>query len=433
MELKSLILFTLVYIFNFSGTYTVFSFLNILYPKDAFIVFAIYYGTFAISSLFAPFILYKDNSKLMIILGSLAYCVSVTFSSMGTQYLLFSGAILNGIGNCVFWFYQGILLDGKEMGIFYSFFTISNIFGNIIALIILITGLEIQIMMYAIIGLPIIGTIFSLFITTNKNNDKHNNNDEQKDDDLKWTNKSFHYYTFTENMESDSVYVNNYHNDKFIIDESYSNNENKYLLTNSPVNDNKWHKILSTFKIIKKCYFIVPSILYQALSLNIAFQIIPRYLLLMSETTISINIYNVIIFIVYGIFAMIFGYIWSYLILKSWTYVVIPYSILEIIFCFGISLYNDHPGYYIIFGAIRGTIDYGINNNINISLSRFCPEDVRYLFSLYRFMYATSYFIFSILTGYLSNIALIIMNIVICIIAGIFYYLFDKYQIPKTI
>lgn len=322
--MKNFIFFSLVYILIFSGYYLTTSFLNILYPNNAFWSFVIFYGTYALGSLFAPYIVKKMNFKLVLFLSCLTFCIFVGFSGSRILTLLFIGSFIGGLGNSVIWLIQGVFLESNEMSNFYAFFNINIVFGNIFGLIILVSGLSIQIMILSMLAFTTIATFLSLFIKKKEDNIQHQNLSE-------------------------------------------------------------------IFKSFKKAYLISPSYLYQAIGLNVTYQIIPRLINMTNETEQMRSIYNSIVFICYGISAIGFSWLWGKIFVKNWKYVVIPYSILEticLILILILAKFNDKGGFWIIIGMMRGIIDYGINNNINITLSQFDKKDVSSLFSLYRFIYA---------------------------------------------
>jgi MFS family permease len=373
--MKNFILFSVVYILIFSGYYLTTSFLNILYPNYAFLSFVIFYGTYAIGSLFALFIINKINFKLVLFLSCLSFCIFVGFCGSNIIPLLLVGSFFGGLGNSVIWLVQGVFLESNEMALFYTLFNINIVFGNLIGLIILIAGLSVQIMILSMLVLTGLGTFIAIFVQNKIDIEKNNKNVEI---------------------------------------------QNKF----------SWGNIISIFKSVKNVYWIVPSYLYQALGLNVTYQIIPRLLFATSvETTYMKSIYNAIIFIIYGIFAMAFSWIWGKLFVKNWKYVVIPYSILEIICLLSILLlakFNTQAGFWIIIGAIRGIIDYGVNNNINISLSN--KNDNENNFALYRFIYALSYLLSSICIGYIPYEYVLLITLIFLIISAITNFLFQKYQ-----
>ena len=192
------------------------------------------------------------------------------------------------------------------------------------------------------------------------------------------------------------------------------------------------HVNLNVFKIITKCYLLIPMFIAQSIGLNITFQIIPKLILNYTEGDIHIkSIYNTIIFLCYGISAIIFSIISGKLFDKNWKFVVIPYCILEI--CCSISLlllakFNTIQGYYILMGFVRGMIDYSLNNCINISLSKYEEKNINELFAFYRFIYAISYLIISICIGYIRYEIILLLNGFFAILATIFYF-FVKFPI----
>ena len=152
--------------------------------------------------------------------------------------LLLIGSFFGGLGNSVIWLIQGVFLESGEMSKFYTFFNINIVFGNLIGLVILVAGVSVQTMMLSTIALAGIGTVVSIFIQPKENGD---------------------------------------------------------------IETLKIGEILHTFQSIKNIYWIVPSYFYQAIGLNITYQIIPLLLFATTdETTYMKNIYNTIIFIVYG-------------------------------------------------------------------------------------------------------------------------------------
>jgi MFS family permease len=375
--MRNFILFSIVYIFIFSAYYLVTSFLNILYPNWAFISFVIFYAVYAIGSLLTQYIIYRINFKLLLAGSGICFCIFVGFAGSNIVTLLLIGSFFGGLGNSVIWLIQGIFLESEEMSLFYTFFNINIVFGNLIGLIILVAGVSVQIMMLSTIALAGIGTIVSIFI-------------------------------------------------------------NPKLKPDIEMEPPKFSEILQTIQSIKNIYWIVPSYFYQAIGLNITYQIIPRLLFAYTEeTTYMKNIYNTIIFIVYGIFAIGASWFWGKLFPKNWKYVVIPYSILEILCLVSILLlakFNTLAGFWIIIGAMRGVIDYGVNNSINISLSISNEAKVvKNNFALYRFIYAVSYLISSICIGYIPYEYVLLIALISLLVSTITTFPFQKLQILNDI
>jgi hypothetical protein len=500
METKSFILFSLVYVFIFSGHYVVSNFLTILYPNETFISFAIFYGVYSVTNLFAPLLLTKNNYKMWLFFSCCTFSIYIGFAGSEIPILLFIGSAIRGAGNSFVWFAQGILLSEKEIGIFYSLFNLSSIFGNFLALIILVTGFSIRDMIFSMMSLAIIGTVLSLFVpnsnlsnsvssksvSSNISDPLIKTNENGLDDNFEFINKNISNLVLRLRFAPTIEYIDGYLSDYSISKRSITDDSNIKLdeeTKKENINNNSfkncertpdlfnldtdvqivvekesltleeslsnpdiieidqnistilpldYKKIFGWIYVFKKCYFIIPSIIYQSLGLNITYQIIPRLLInFTDETAYMKDIYNATIYFAYGAFAMIFSYLWGYLMSKNWKYVVLPYTFLEILCCgsmYLLSMYNTLPYYYILIGAIRGIVDYGVNNAINISLSKFDKEDIGPLFALYRFIYSISYLASSLLIGYSSDLIVLSLGASLSLVSSLFYYLFSKYQ-----
>ena len=178
----------------------------------------------------------------------------------------------------------------------------------------------------------------------------------------------------------------------------------------------------------KEIYLLFLLFVYQSVGLNVTYQIVPRL--------VKSPIYNAIVFIVYGVFAMGFSWLSGKLFVKNWKYVVLGYSCLEILCLSLILIFGklfDIPGLYIIIGALRGTIDYSVNNVINITLSQGKKEEVRNFFSLYRFVYAIAYLLTSICVGYITYEYILLICLIFLISSTFTYFLFKKREISNTL
>ena len=350
--MRNFVIFSLTYIFIFSGYYLTTSFLNILYPNYAFISFAIFYAVYGLGSLFAGYIIEKIGFKPLLFLSCITFCIFVGFTGSNIVSLLLIGSFIAGLGNAIVWLIQGVFLEDKEMANFYMLFNVNIVLGNLLGMSILLIGLSSQIMILSMLVLTGLGSLLALCVR----------------------------------QEKEKI-------------------QNKVKLKN----------------VFLSANLMIPCYIYQAVGLNVTYQIIPRLL--------KDPIFNTITFIVYGVFAIGFSWIWGKLFLKSWKYVVIPYSILEILCLAGILLLEKtrrRYEYWIIIGAIRGVIDYGINNTINITLAR--SEDTSSSFSLYRFIYAISYLLCSICIGYISY-EYILLICLLCLFGSSFsYFLFFRME-----
>ena len=392
--MRNFILFSSIYVCVFSGYYLTTSFLNILYPEYAFWSFVTFYGVYALGSIFSVLVVHKLNLKVTLFLSCLTFCIFVGFAGSNILAMLMVGSFVGGLGNSVIWLVQGTFLESNEMGNFYMLFNINIIFGNLFGLIVLLSGLSPQIMILSMTGICFAGVILSFFV---KEKEK--------------------------SVESEEVKKN----------ESGEEKREK--------EENVLKKLLNIFKGTKDVYFLIPSYVYQAIGLNVTYQIIPRVMWSTClETEKMKNIYNAIIFLVYGVFAMGFSWLWGKLLVgkekdaqacRNWKFVVIPYSILEVLTLLTIFIlgkYNTECGYWIIVGACRGIIDYGINNTINITLSEKFPEKITSHFSLFRFIYAISYLITSILIGYIPYPYILLTCLISLLSSTTFYSLFQKYN-----
>ena len=182
------------------------------------------------------------------------------------------------------------------------------------------------------------------------------------------------------------------------------------------------------FASSKEIYLLFLIFVYQSVGLNVTYQIVPRL--------VKSPIYNAIVFIVYGVFAMGFSWLSGKLFVRNWKYVVIGYSSVEILCLSLILIFGklfDIPGLYIIIGALRGTIDYSVNNVINITLSQGNKGEVKNFFSLYRFIYAISYLLTSICVGYITYEYIVLICIIFCISSTVTYFLFKKREHSNTL
>ena len=186
--------------------------------------------------------------------------------------------------------------------------------------------------------------------------------------------------------------------------------------------------LIRIFASGKEIYLLFLIFVYQSVGLNVTYQILPRL--------VKSPIYNAIVFIVYGVFAMGFSWLSGKLFVRNWKYVVLGYSSLEILCLSLILMFGklfDIPGLYIIIGALRGTIDYSVNNVINITLSQGKKEEVRNFFSLYRFVYAIAYLLTSICVGYIPYEYILLICLIFLISSTFTYFLFKKREISNIL
>lgn len=376
-----LILFSSIYTLVFTGSYVVSGFLNIVYPTNAFISFAIFYSVYAVCCIFAPFI-YTKIKLWSLIIAAVSFLILVGFSASLNSTLLYIGHAIGGAGNSIIWLSQGVWIskqDGdqaKLMGIFWGIFNISLILGNLISIIILATSANIQLMLYCMMIPTGLGLILAII-----------------------------FYIMNRNVEIQQTM-----NFKESLKDVF-------------------------LSITYKRYLIIPLMMYSGIGLNITYQVLPillnRYSIVLGNQTVAI--YNACMFLAYGVSAMVSSVMWGILFKKGWQWVMIPYLILELLCLTGIYLLGwfgnaNTAGCYILFGIIRGITDFAINNVLNITISTGFSGKTDGGFAFYRLIYAISYMIFSICIGYISIWIIIIISIVFAIISGLCYVL---YQVLK--
>ncbi len=418
-----LVYFGITYALVFTGYYVTTSFLNIIFPDTAFIGFAIFYAVAGLGCLISPYIVEKLPLKLSLCIAVFLYLLFIgSVSSFNSVFMLVAYGFC-GIGSSIIWLIQGIWTssfvseksesgvddkpthkempiqrynshiptlpvqkdktkgDGNEnydnnveeknnMGIFYAIFSVNMILGNITALIILVTNVQLQIMIWCMLGVSGIGLVLCLFIS------------------------------------SEAIEVPK---------------TEKGLLKHMT-------DVILRIKVDFRMIFIVCS---QSLGLNISFQIIPR---MIKTTIGPIDVYNSATFLAYGTSYALSSLVTGKLLQKNWKYVVYPYLLIEISSLVGIfmlGLFNNISGYWIIIGLVRGITDNAVNNICNVTFSKNKPVDLAFAF--YRLIYSFSYIIGSLLVGYLYYpYVLLIALLLVCIGVIFFHFHMAKITIVPT-
>ncbi len=401
--MKQIVYFGIMYALIFTGFYVTNGFLTIIYPNEAFIGFAIFYGLYGIASLLSPYLYMKLNLIAALILSSFTFLIYVGFASSKLSYMMLVGSGIAGVGNAVIWLIQGIWMsefpdsENKSLwiGIFFGIFNVNIIVGNLISIIILIASeSSISIMMWAMIGVTGIGfsmTFFVSFIIRNTN---------------------------SQNTINQNINV-------------------KEKTTEQEKEEKSFLQVLKkvfTVISINKGYLLIPFFLAQAISLNITYQIITRLLIINSRNIHEDpNIYNAAMYLAYGVSAIIFSIVWGKIYDKFGYKLVLGFYLsLELTCLIGILMLNKFSsngplGYWIIIGFVRGMIDNAINSIINITIARYYPKDGSYFFALYRFIYAVSYATFSVCIAYIQYEYILLIDCVIAIISTICYIYFSIY------
>ena len=94
-----LIYFGITYASVFTGYYVTTSFLNIIYPNDAFIGFAIFYAVAGLGCLVSPYVIEKLPLKLSLFIAILLYLIFIgAVSSYNPIFMLIAYGFA-GIGS----------------------------------------------------------------------------------------------------------------------------------------------------------------------------------------------------------------------------------------------------------------------------------------------------------------------------------------------
>jgi len=365
------ILFSLIYLLIFSAYYVAAGgFLTVLYPQEAFIAFSIFYGVYSFTSLFTSFLLQYILSK------KFGFKIILFFSCLSFNiYVAFIGS------NISILLYIGAVICG---------------IGN--AFIWNIQGIYLDdkdigsFYMFFNINL-ILGNILALIVL------------------LAGTSPQIMIFVMLVFTVSASILI-------FFLE----NYENKNIKIDNP---------LKIFKKGIKYFWLIPLMIFQGVTLNITYQIIPKYLLATISTTeiLSKNVYICIFYIIYGIFSASFSYLFGMWVNKYWLIITIIYTFLEIICIIGIqflSLNNHYIGIWLIFAPFRGIIDVAVNTLLNIFLCQIDKDDIAEVFGFFRCVYAVSYLITSILIGYIPFMYILIIDGVICLISSICVFIFKR-------
>ena len=372
-----LVYFGITYALVFTGYYVTTGFLNIVYPETAFIGFAIFYAVAGLGCLVSPYIVSKLPLKVSLIGAAALYLLFIAASASYISPFMLTAYGFCGVGSSIIWLIQGIWTSafkkdsqGLSMGIFYSIFSVNLIFGNIIGLIILSTGVDLQKMLWSMLGLSGLGLVMCLFIPA-------------------------------------------------------ANVEIPRATTSL------WVRIMDVLKTTKTSYFLIPMICAQSFGLNVTFQILPK---LVSKTIGPVDIYNAAMFLTYGISSAISSLTWGKIFDKSWRCVVYSYTGLEIACLVAIlvmSKFSKASGYWIIIGFVRGVTDNAVNNVLNTTFSRVNPVNAPESFAFYRLVYSFTYIIGSIITGYVPYEYVLLIAGIVCL-SGTLSYHFHRLPIETA-
>jgi len=371
-----LIYFGITYALVFTGYYVTTGFLNIIFPKTAFIGFAIFYAVAGISCLVAPYIIEKLPLKVTLFITILLYLIFIGAVSSFNSIFMITAYAFCGIGSSGIWLIQGIWTsafktnNNNSIGIFYAIFSINMILGNVTSLVILITGVNLQIMIWCMIGISGTGLILCLFIP-------------------------------------------------------------KTPLEIPKMQKPLFRHVLDVLLVAKNNFALIFPIFAQSLGLNVSFQILSRMML---NTIGPVDVYNSAMFLAYGTSYALVSLVTGKLFNKNWKFVLYPYLLLELLSLASIlilSKYNKLSGYWIILGFVRGITDNAINNVCNISFGKNIPADLSFAF--YRFIYSFSYILGSLIVGYTPYEYVLLIAAIIAILGTISFHFHVFPEITLTI
>ena len=388
--LSHVIYLGIVYALIFTGFYTLNGFLTLIFPSYAFIGFSIYYGTYALSCLVAPYIISRLNIRWCIIISGFIYVLYIGFISSKMIPLFLVACGITGLVHSFIWLSQGLLLSkypdntrNTYISIFFGILCSNIIFGNLISLIILLTGVDIQQMIWVLMAITFIGAVMSIFILP----------------------FSFGQLSYLKSQEV------THHTS--LVD-----------------------SIKRVFTIVgtNRGYLLIPLIMLQAFDVNVSIQILSR-LLIVNATTIgssSAGVYTAAMYLVYGFSALTSSFFLGKLYDKfGWKSILISYSILQAIAITGIMLIsklssNGPLGLWITISFLKGITDNAIVVMINISIYRVYKEKSDLMLAFYRFTFAIVYVIGSVMVGYISYEWILLTDgifIILSIIAYSFFHI----------
>ena len=148
------------YMVLFSGYYYIHSFTSVIF-KLSFIGFSLQYFFYALASLLGPSFGRRFGLKFIIILSSFGYLLYCGSIISGIEIFYLISASIVGICAGFIWLQQGIFITevanriqndeevgGALSGLFYGIFNFCFVFGNLISLIVFVTGVQVFIIQW---------------------------------------------------------------------------------------------------------------------------------------------------------------------------------------------------------------------------------------------------------------------------------------------
>jgi MFS family permease len=300
--------------------------------------------------------------------------------------LFLVASAITGAFHAFIWLSEGILLSrypddvrNKYIGIFFGILCSNIIFGNLISLIVLLTGVDIQQMIWVLMSITFVGAVLSIFILP---------------------------FSCSELCYVRSKDTNHHTN---ILD-----------------------SIKRVFVIVaeNKGYLLMPLMILQTFDVNVSIQILSKQIIVNAHGSPSVGVYTAAMYMVYGFSALVSSFFLGRLFDKfGWKFVLISYAVLQAVSLTGIMLISklssDGPlGLWITISFVKGITDNAIVVMINISISRVYQERSDLMLAFYRFTFAIFYVISSVMVGYVSYEWILLVDGILIIVAIISYSFF---------
>ena len=372
------------YMVLFSGYYYVHAFTSSTF-RLSYVGFAIQYFFYAVASLLGPSFGRRFGLKLIIVLSSLGYILycGAVISRIDALYLV-SAAII-GICAGFIWLQQGIYIagiaeqirnettfevGGALSGLFYGLFNFCFIFGNLISLIALLSGVQTYIIQWVMFGVCSLGVIMLFFIRV---------------DEPQPESRSLFFSHFKERVKA----------------------------------------VLGIIKV-KGYWLVIPLVVLQSVQISITYQVIPRLIGSKSPSTI---LYHIVTFIFYGIGSVIASFLTGKLFDKSSSMAWIIMSSCEIsanVLLVCLQEGNIPIEVWWCVGFLRGSSDYALTTIISSIGIRTFKEHSTPFFASYRLIYCICYVPISIMTGYVVYYVNVLMCLGLWVLATAGFYVLNS-------
>lgn len=448
----------------FIGYNVVNSFLIILYPDHANIGFGIYYAFYGIFSLLSPYFFTKINFMICFISSAIFFMTFVGFSNSGEITMMIIGCCFSGIGLPLFWLCQAVIVNsitnkdnkGRLNGLFMSIFYTHLVIGNLLGLIVLITKISLNIMLWIMLipnGIGIIMILMSYFIydlDKIKSLQKRQFNEKSVSETTSLLDRT---ESHKDSIQSDGQ--RNWSLESMELMESRKESDVK----SDKIEDDNTNflahigKIFTNpFRSADRGYLIIFMTMGQAIDMNISYQILPK-LLTVSSMLIRNNqgnpipsgqgldnetsIYNTAMFMAYGLGACVVSLLQGRVFDKlGWKFILFPYILLELLWLILVYLQTImmpdlELWIWVIIGFFRGLINSIGFTFLTTTIIYVYSSTPKYMLALRQFVFAFSCVIFTISIKFVSYEYIFLMAGIIAIFAAVTYYYFMRFHDVK--